>query len=351
MGFWFGELRWIPLVWRRNNAAAKQQPPGATRSSLKDLSRHCRFTAHVGHWVFKGWATKIRTVADEQSQIMHPHLPKGTPTGPTVVGHFGADIVQGTSGIVSLRWHQAADLLDAKPQDAIRKELAFGQAAVSEFPLVELLATGDDAVGGVLFRNQPFSQLNPHPRRLDFDNNGEPRFVGQGNVTFVRQLLREEADRIDPTGAQLGADAGPLVELIVIELATAGLATAAGASSRCAVPRGLKAPRGLSGSAHNAANAAKLTEHLGQLEKYGAAGFKGLPNGRIRYYGNLIPADKAGPMAGRRLVREWDPATGATRTWMETLDHAGRVRIVRPETGGPKIHYLFDEFGNSIGTF
>jgi hypothetical protein len=47
-------------------------------------------------------------------------------------------------------------------------------------------------------------------------------------------------------------------------------------------------------------------------------------------------------MAGQCLVREWDPATGATRTWLETLDHAGRVRIVRPETGGPKIHSRFD---------
>ncbi len=40
-----------------------------------------------------------------------------------------------------------------------------------------------------------------------------------------------------------------------------------------------------------------------------------------------------------------------TRVWMETLDHAGRVRIVRLETGGPKIHYLFDELGNLTGTF
>jgi hypothetical protein len=103
--------------------------------------------------------------------------------------------------------------------------------------------------------------------------------------------------------------------------------------------------------AHNAANAARLNEHLRQLEKYGSAGFKELQNGRFRYFGDLTPPRTPGTMAGTRRVREWDPGTGATRTWFETLDDAGRVRIVRPETGGPKIHYMFDEFGNFTGTF
>jgi hypothetical protein len=55
-------------------------------------------------------------------------------------------------------------------------------------------------------------------------------------------------------------------------------------------------------------------------------------------------------MAGRRVVREWDPATGAQRTWHETLDHQGRIRIVRPETGGTKTHHVFDEQGGYGGT-
>jgi RHS repeat-associated protein len=105
------------------------------------------------------------------------------------------------------------------------------------------------------------------------------------------------------------------------------------------------------GVAANAANAAKLTEHLRQVEKYGAAGFKELQNGRIRYFGNVTAPRNPGTMAGTRLIREWDPATRATRTWLETVDHTGRVRIVRPETGGPKIHYMFDEFGNFTGKF
>jgi RHS repeat-associated protein len=110
------------------------------------------------------------------------------------------------------------------------------------------------------------------------------------------------------------------------------------------------AARGASG-ASSALNGAQLTRHLDQLEKYGQAGLKELESGRIRYYGELHNAAKQGEMAGRRLVREWDPATNEARTWHETLDHAGQIRIARPETGGPKIHFMFDELGNFTGTF
>ncbi|MGA0559045.1 DUF6443 domain-containing protein [Larkinella sp. VNQ87] len=92
-------------------------------------------------------------------------------------------------------------------------------------------------------------------------------------------------------------------------------------------------------------NGAKLSRHLEQLEKYGKANYKQLQNGRIRYYGNVTQAEKPGEMIGRRVVREWDPATGKTRTWMETLDGDNRVRIIRPETGGTKVHFMFDQFG------
>jgi hypothetical protein len=33
------------------------------------------------------------------------------------------------------------------------------------------------------------------------------------------------------------------------------------------------------------------------------------------------------------------------------LDSAGGVRIVRPETGGPKIHYEYDAGGNYVGSW
>jgi uncharacterized protein RhaS with RHS repeats len=56
-------------------------------------------------------------------------------------------------------------------------------------------------------------------------------------------------------------------------------------------------------------------------------------------------------LVGRRLVREWDPFGGNKRTWHETLDHHGRVRQVRPVTDGPKVHYMFDEFGKFTGSW
>ncbi|MEV6159126.1 RHS repeat-associated core domain-containing protein [Nonomuraea sp. NPDC052129] len=102
----------------------------------------------------------------------------------------------------------------------------------------------------------------------------------------------------------------------------------------------------------NAANAERLRQHLGQLEKYGKAGYRKLDNGRIRYYGEIKPANKPGEMVGRRTVREWDPATGAKRTWQETIDGSGRIRQARPEesiTGGKKVHYTFDKDGNYTG--
>jgi hypothetical protein len=56
-------------------------------------------------------------------------------------------------------------------------------------------------------------------------------------------------------------------------------------------------------------------------------------------------------MMGRRVVREWNPSTNAARTWMETLDHAGRIRIIRTEVSGTKVHYTFDEAGRLSGVF
>lgn len=59
-------------------------------------------------------------------------------------------------------------------------------------------------------------------------------------------------------------------------------------------------------------------------------------------------------MAGARLVREWNPETGLTRTWYETLDHLGNIRQVRPSqdiTGGVKVHYMFDTNGKYTGSW
>lgn len=108
------------------------------------------------------------------------------------------------------------------------------------------------------------------------------------------------------------------------------------------------APRTASG-AESAAQGARLREHLRLSERYGAGGVRELPDGRIRYYGELRPANKPGEMAGLRVTREWDPATGNYRTRMETLDHSGRVRQVHPYQPYSEYHYMSDEFGNYVG--
>lgn len=103
--------------------------------------------------------------------------------------------------------------------------------------------------------------------------------------------------------------------------------------------------------ANNTANGAKLKTFYQQAEKYGTGAIKDLPDGRIRFYGGVKTAIKEGKMAGGRLVREWNQDTGAKRTWIETIDHSGNIRQVRPEIGGVKTHYTFDANGNYTGSW
>jgi hypothetical protein len=106
--------------------------------------------------------------------------------------------------------------------------------------------------------------------------------------------------------------------------------------------------------ADNIANGAKLKEFYKQAEKYGTGSIKELENGKLRSYGEIKAAAKEGEMAGARLVREWDPASGGKRIWYETVDHAGNIRQVRPDpsvTGGVKTHYMFDINRNYTGSW
>ena len=97
-------------------------------------------------------------------------------------------------------------------------------------------------------------------------------------------------------------------------------------------------------------NSGKLGEYLRQSEKYGEAGVRELENGRFRFYSEVTPARNPGEMAGARLVREWDPATNASRTWYETLDKAGNVRSVAPKpVKESQNHRIFDAKGNYMG--
>ena len=92
-------------------------------------------------------------------------------------------------------------------------------------------------------------------------------------------------------------------------------------------------------------------EHLRQLKEYGKDMVQELKDGRIAYYDKLKPATTPGEMFGTRKVRLWDPRTGEKRTWFETLDHDGRIRILREEISEGKIHYLYDAEGNLVDTF
>jgi RHS repeat-associated protein len=108
----------------------------------------------------------------------------------------------------------------------------------------------------------------------------------------------------------------------------------------------------LKNGAESSKAAADLAKHLGYVQKYGKGGVKELEDGTIRYYGELKAPDKAGEMAGARYVHEFDPLSGKSRGWMETLDHNGTVRQVRPEfNNGIKTHYKFDSGGNFTGSW
>ena len=108
--------------------------------------------------------------------------------------------------------------------------------------------------------------------------------------------------------------------------------------------------RTLSTEASSSLQGAQLSQHLRQLQKYGAAGSRDLENGAIRYYGEVTPARTPGEMVGARLVREWNPSTSATRTWYETLDSSGTVRSVAPKPVTELLnHRIFDANGNYVG--
>ena len=71
---------------------------------------------------------------------------------------------------------------------------------------------------------------------------------------------------------------------------------------------------------------------------------KELESKRLRYYEEVTPASTAGEMVGSRGVTEYNPKTGATRYWRETVDKDNNIRIVRPQSNtGAKVHYYFDK--------
>lgn len=59
---------------------------------------------------------------------------------------------------------------------------------------------------------------------------------------------------------------------------------------------------------------------------------KTLPDGRVRYYTQEVPARTEGTTRGASFVTEFDPKTGSTRQWMESYDHSGSVIRVHPKS-------------------
>lgn len=111
---------------------------------------------------------------------------------------------------------------------------------------------------------------------------------------------------------------------------------------------GERVAKGVS-EASSALQGAQLEKYYSQLQKYGEAGIRELESVRFRFYGKLTPARTSGEMVGARLVREGDPATGKTRTWYETLDHAGNVRSVAPKPVTDARNHRIDSHGNYQG--
>jgi len=79
---------------------------------------------------------------------------------------------------------------------------------------------------------------------------------------------------------------------------------------------------------------AALRAKLSGLQKAqeNAAVTKTLPDGRIRYYTQEVPARTEGVTRGASFATEYNPTTGSTRQWMESYDHSGNIIRVHPKS-------------------
>ena len=79
---------------------------------------------------------------------------------------------------------------------------------------------------------------------------------------------------------------------------------------------------------------AALRAKLSGLQKaqQAAAVTRTLPDGRIRYYTQEVPSRTKGPTRGASFATEYNPATGATRQWMESYDQSGKIIRVHPKS-------------------
>ena len=202
-----------------------------------------------------------------------------------------------------------------------------------------LVATGALLLFGGLAGKQLEAKV-PGIRR----NMGIAALVGG---TLATGALAWEASMARAAAAALPVAANPAIKEEASEAAAAALQTLRPAVERAAEAAEAESPAAFPKSVEQAG---RVEEHLRQWKEYGQGGYRELENGAIRYYGQVRNARTPGEMIGQRTVREWDPLAGTARTWLETIDRSGAIRIVRPETGAPKMHYLFDQAGNYIGS-
>lgn len=224
----------------------------------------------------------------------------------------------------------------------------------------------------VLRRDYRTTNGKPRPTPMNQFRRGESPVQAQaplrtinsantGRLLAAGGVYNQNPEMFADTAKKLGGDAAKGFDQVLNEK-TAGAAMAAsallgarkGGAASVEQFRKLKnisaKKTGNVDSATSSLQSSKLNDYYRQAEKYGQDGIKELENGRFRFYGTITPARTSGEMAGARLVREWEPKSGQTRTWYETVDHAGNIRSVAPKpVTSDKNHRIFDTNGNYQG--
>ncbi|MFS2158142.1 PAAR domain-containing protein [Pseudomonas sp. Pseusp122] len=140
-------------------------------------------------------------------------------------------------------------------------------------------------------------------------------------------LLGDLGDRLGPGYRDLLQGVGAMALL-------GGGARLALRSPRGSAPAGARSVPPTTREAANVNAQAALKAKLSGLQKaqQSAATTRTLPDGRVRYYTEEVPARSAGKTRGASFVTEHNPGTGQTRQWMESYDQSGNVIRVHPKS-------------------
>jgi len=149
--------------------------------------------------------------------------------------------------------------------------------------------------------------------------NGRDSDTATSQIMQTTGMSKNTANTTDNFISILGTAGGPAA--MGLSIPKLGLPPIAG---NVALSRGAEG--------HNAR--AALNCKLSQLESFqqNAVRIKTLPDGRIRYYTEVIPSKNMDPTYGACRVLEWNPLKGCTRAWHECCDHFGNVNRVHPKS-------------------